>query len=239
MSAVIEATSNDTRYDRGLYTLKSFSGTDIKAYVSISPWRHDIQHSGEDTLFELGNIHTLTYSSYREKSPVRTLARIGPKQFVSGPRTIAGSLIFTVFNKDPLLDLMWTMRKKDLDVSKTASNAINYANPDQLPPFEILLRGLTEGGYEAYMTLYGIELVSEGHVISVDDIYTEKQYQFVARDKSPIIPIEFGTVDMGNGTIIRTGEESKITTQKGYTFNDLMYGPIAQKLITRSRDIFY
>ena len=47
---------------------------------------------GEKSHFDLGSIHTLSYSSFREKFAVRTIGRTQAKTYTRGPRTIAGKL---------------------------------------------------------------------------------------------------------------------------------------------------
>jgi len=52
----------------------------------------------------------------------------------------------------------------------------------ELPPFDIIINFLNEKGNTAKIILYGVELVHESQTLSVEDIYTEVQYQYVARD---------------------------------------------------------
>ena len=55
---------------------------------------------------ELGNIQTISYSVHREKFPVRCLGKVYPKAYTRGPRTIAGSFIFTILREQALSDLL-------------------------------------------------------------------------------------------------------------------------------------
>lgn len=52
----------------------------------------------------------------------------------------------------------------------------------ELPPFDIIINFLNEKGNTAKIILYGVELVHESQTLSVEDIYTEVQYQYIARD---------------------------------------------------------
>ena len=89
------------RREKGLpdpFSNMSFSGVDIQATM-ILPRIGDQTSSDDGDFIELGELQTISYSIHRENSPVRTLGHVNPRGFVKGSRTIAGSLIFTVFNE--------------------------------------------------------------------------------------------------------------------------------------------
>jgi hypothetical protein len=52
---------------------------------------------------------------------------------------------------------------------------------DQIPPFDVTLAAANEYGALAVMKILGVECVNEGFGISVDDIVSEKQVTYVAR----------------------------------------------------------
>ena len=56
---------------------------------------------------------------------------------------------------------------------------------DQIPPFDITLIGSNEQGTVVTMSIIGVELVNEGYGISIDDLVSEYQYTFVAREVLP------------------------------------------------------
>ena len=141
----------------------------------------------------LGDLQTITYSSHREKFPVRTLGRVLPKSYTRGPRTIAGSMIFTVINKHSLWELIkYYSRYMNTGVKGSDSfwGDYNAITVDQLPPFDITLLFSNEYGDNSYMVLYGVELINEGQTMSIQDLLTENVMQFVARDIDPLRPIE-------------------------------------------------
>jgi hypothetical protein len=74
----------------------SFSGADIIATVT--------PYGGRPIVF--AEIQTLSYSIYRPTQPVYALGRINPSGAVRGQRTIAGSLIFIVFDRHVLKTVM-------------------------------------------------------------------------------------------------------------------------------------
>lgn len=70
-------------------TYTTFSGADIVAIV------HDKV---------VGELQGISYSVTREKVPVYTMGSPDPRSFSRGKRGIAGSMVFTVFNKDVFSD---------------------------------------------------------------------------------------------------------------------------------------
>ncbi len=56
---------------------------------------------------------------------------------------------------------------------------------DQIPPFDITLLGANEYGATTFMKIIGVEVLNEGSGISIDDLVTEMQMQYVARQILP------------------------------------------------------
>ena len=52
----------------------------------------------------IGELQAITYSVSREKAPVYTMGSAEPRSFSRGKRGIAGTLVFTVFNRDALVE---------------------------------------------------------------------------------------------------------------------------------------
>jgi len=167
-------------------TYTSFSGADIIATFNG---------------VVIGELQAITYSVTREKAPIYTMGDPNPRSFSRGKRGIAGSLVFTVFDRDTLIAL------KNADnpiyrhgMNTTASQPTPVHGPwnseeviskwsqpqvpkysDEIPPFDITISFLNEYGQSAKMTIYGVEILNEGMGMSIDDITTEKACTFVAR----------------------------------------------------------
>lgn len=141
----------------------TFSGADVVAHL-IFPGKPAIK---------LGQVTTITYSTYRETTPVRTIGRINAKGFSKGQRTIAGTIIFTVFEKHVINQL-----KEEIDYIKY----IKKLKPCELPPFDIMLSFGNEYGSSAKLFIYGVEVVDEGKIFSVEDMFTENTWSYMARD---------------------------------------------------------
>lgn len=161
----------------------SFSGAD--AVATITPY------GGKPRVF--GEIQTLSYSVYRPTTPVYSLGRINPKGVTRGQRTIAGSLIFTVFDRHVLRSLIDTLDyTKDNDATR-AGDPYHFTEDeikemksnmktDELPPFDINITFMNEYGRSSTLNIYGVHILTEGQTMSIEDMITENTMQYIAMD---------------------------------------------------------
>jgi len=176
----------------------SFSGVDIQATFGGKL---------------IGELQGVSYSVTREKAPIYTMGSADPRSFSRGKRGIAGTLIFTVFDRSSIIEVMkeskFYAHLSDIQKSvgeegpvgrkvseETLSGDVFSDNawypawyPDQLPPFDVVLTAANEYGQIALMTIWSIEILNEGSGISIDDITTEQEMTFVARRVSPWSPV--------------------------------------------------
>lgn len=162
-------------------TNTSFSGCDIRAFVQAVDPHTGIQAPAR----QLGTIATLSYSIHREKFPVRTLGTTYPKAFTRGPRTIAGTLIFNIFDRYALWDILETKQSIDRGWNEDSHALLG----DQITPFDITCTFMNEVGITSVLVLKSVELVDEGQVMSVNDIYIESTHSFVAADINTMAPV--------------------------------------------------
>lgn len=163
-----------------------------RPYIDEDPYREKFirsnsSYSGADcipiadvngNLIVLGSVETFSYSVLREKAPVRTLGRTYPKGYTGGPRTIAGSIVFVVFDRHPLYQIISSLK------NDPKSQSDRYSSPvaDQIPPIDLTLWFTNEYGHKSILRLYGVEFFQEGQVHSINDIYSENTMQYYARD---------------------------------------------------------
>lgn len=92
-------------------TYTSFSGCDIVASFNGKA---------------IGELQGITYSVSREKAPIYTMGSAEPRSFSRGKRGIAGSLVFTVFNRDALIEeFKDKLNGENLGIQKFKANASN------------------------------------------------------------------------------------------------------------------
>lgn len=228
-------------------TYTSFSGCDIVATFGN---------------VVIGELQAISFSVSREKAPLYTMGSAEPRSFTRGKRGIAGTLIFSNFDRDALIYALkeWAAgqayfqrlggelpmeplsvsdwdRKMNTLATNQMSNINGEANAqtigdsasidngnvsvaastndristitsnfavastphygDEIPPFDITLSFCNEYGQEAYMCIYGVEILNEGSGFSIDSLVSEKACTFVARRLDHLTPIEDSTVNNG------------------------------------------
>lgn len=80
---------DNTSVEEYTKTYTSFSGADIVASFNG---------------IVIGELQAITYSVSREKAPIYCLGSPEPRSFSRGKRGIAGTLVFTVFDRDALIE---------------------------------------------------------------------------------------------------------------------------------------
>jgi hypothetical protein len=175
-------------------TFNSFSGIDITATFGTKA---------------IGTLQAISYSVNREKAAIYTMGRANPRAFSRGKRMIAGSLVFILFDENPMIQHFSKAKfmgddgeniygELDPGLNGLGENAnaqgfegqtamkANYV--DQIPPFDVILTAANEYGEAASMSIIGVELMNENSGFSIDDIVVEQQYTFIAVDITPWKP---------------------------------------------------
>lgn len=134
----------------------------------------ELKKSSSSTV-TLGTLQTLSLQSHREKFEVRALGHSYAKGVTRGQRTIAGSMIFTVFEEHPLAILQRAM-------ASTKNPEYGSLLPDQLPPIDITIVFANEYGSVSELRIYGVEFINDGVTFSIEDLLSENVMQFICRD---------------------------------------------------------
>lgn len=144
---------------------QSFSGTDTLAFIMMP---------GSSPVL-IGSLTTISYSMYRNKKPVINIGRTNINGITRGSRIFAGTMVFTLINQHWLKEL-----QEQLDWLKD----FEELKVDELPLFDIMIISANEYGNAVSMYIYGIDFTDEAQTISVEDLFTENVFSFVARDVS-------------------------------------------------------
>ena len=146
----------------------------------------------------LGMVHTISYSSYREKFAVRTLGKVQAKGYTAGPRTVAGTMVFNVVQEHELMKLAGSIEESEASHPRALLL-------DQLDPFNLMLVFSNEYGSYSIMILFDVTIQSEGQSMSVEEIITKNTMNFYATDIVPLTPIGnmFDTYDSMLAAIIK------------------------------------
>ena len=209
------AETYDNSVNKYLNTYTTFSGADIVATFGG---------------IEIGALSGITFSVTREKAPIYTMGSPNPRSFSRGKRGIAGSLIFTVFDRPALYTMLEKnyANNKPMDFYTRAHNTLpgdtsslgrgipglqggnNWTRDvqkkvpyyaDQIPPFDITITFVNEYGNAAVRSIYGVELLNEGSGASMDDIVIEETMTYVARELGPMYTIATSQLEDKNTTL--------------------------------------
>lgn len=133
----------------------SYSGADARAYVYYEGM--------EDQIIALRSVHTVSVSVHEAKGQVRALGFKGIKGKSRGLRTIAGSLIMTVIEDNPLRPLLslltgyeqrvnqfypgWSVDRLERGVGTAIGGQLHYSNrlASLIPPFNMMIQYVSEG----------------------------------------------------------------------------------------------
>lgn len=127
--------------------------------------------------YAVGECSTVTYSTLRDVQEVRTLGRISVRGFTRGQRRVAGTIIFTVFEQHIVNNI-----KNHVAYLQSLSSI----KSDELPPFDIIITFGSEYGRSARLVIYGAVVLEEGKVMSIEDLFTENTWTYLARDIRPM-----------------------------------------------------
>jgi hypothetical protein len=186
--------------------------------------------------FVLGELQTFSYSMNTNKFPVHSASFYSPKAFTRGPRNFAGSLIFATFDQHIMRNISSELIKRysvksDNGIYSTITRRILS---DDMPPFNITITFVNEHGNASMLRVYGVEIVNEGQVMSVQEMATETTMTYVARD---IIPMERiirdNNVEHYNTDKMIINNKSNIITRKLHDY--YIYG----KILNQEGDVPY
>lgn len=99
------------------HTYTSFSGCDI-----VCTFGNTV----------IGELQAITYSVQREKAPLYTMGSAEPRSFSRGKRGIAGSLVFTIFDRDALLAALREHIKQEQTFHRIGGEQFTTANDNHL-----------------------------------------------------------------------------------------------------------
>ena len=186
-------------------TYTSFSGCDIVASFNGKV---------------VGELQGITYSVSREKAPIYTMGSAEPRSFSRGKRGIAGSLVFTVFDRDALIEeFKDKLNGENLGIQKFKANA-SHKNYLSIEEWDAQMSGHT--GYNEGPSDNGelsgkvSDLVGKYAPVYADeilpfDITITMANEYGQRAVLVIYGVEL--LNEGSGYSI-----DSVTTEKAYTF---------------------
>lgn len=157
---------------------------------------------GSSLTFELDDVVSLSYSVYRAKPAVVLLGQSSVDGFALGVKTVAGSIVRSVFSHDKLTLLQSSMytsaQKERAERVEGKNNKLPKGSPekellsymkDDLTTFNIHCVAITESlnpsTGEPYMktdSIIGCMIINNGQVFSIEDLITEGNFSYQAKN---------------------------------------------------------
>ena len=166
------------------YKFSSYTGADIVATMNLPAI------SGYPIKpIVLGSLSDITISTHKPKYEVLALGYNRPRGFTSGPRVVAGQLVFVMFDTHLVQDISAYYKSLVSNSKDDAVSAIiNMADSheDELPLFDIIINYANDDGYMSHMVLYGIQLMDSQTSVGINIPMTDIVYTYVAIDYKPI-----------------------------------------------------
>ncbi len=159
--------------------LVSYAGSDILCILFIPSSKTQTQT--DPGFVEIQNkLQTITISSARSVMPVRRIGETSPADYTRGSRTIAGSMVFTTTLRDAFVSAL----SKSLKDGEPSTEPTIFV--DQIPKFGMAFQASNELGGVSSALLVNITLTNFGTTFSIDDIYTESTFTYVAEQYFPM-----------------------------------------------------
>ena len=175
----------EPRFSRPQY---SFAGPDFTIWAYF-PKTNSTGDGVDLNTIQWGNLQTVTTSMSSSLSAVEQVGSSSAVDHTRGQKTYAGSLIFTVINKDPLKEILSQDMRGHMDFSP------DFLTVDQLPPFNIvietsseLLQKSSDGAGpvgQSTKVITGVRIMQYGETISIDDMFLEQSHTYTATYVSP------------------------------------------------------
>lgn len=202
-------------------TYQSIPGTIVKTLIEFPEYNS----AGDSVVIELDDVMTLSYSVYRAKMPVVTLGQTSVGGYALGVKTVAGSMIRSVFTTDNLTQFQSKCYIANSEQIKKRMAHINGTVPsgvpekemwsfmkDDLATFNIHTVVLSENQVNAYETdeqsstlftrfesILGCVIMNNGQVYSIEDLITESTFSFQAKSVKSSSDITEFTIGYSNG----------------------------------------
>lgn len=133
----------------------------------------------------------IAWSLHQDKIPNRRLHEKRTRSRTKGTATIAGTLIFAIFNEDPIRAItpnQFFHGNSTIGDSSTISNFVETL-ATELPAFDLSITFSNEYGSVASMNLWGVDITDSGGSVTSRQLENELVVQYTAIDMDPIKPL--------------------------------------------------
>lgn len=173
---VIQKGTRKTNSDRFGF---SYTAVDILATAVFGNIKVDVK-----------GMTALSWSLHRDKNPDRRMHESQPGQHTRGARTIAGTMIFALFDENPMrvISPIQFFHGSQGVMGDTGMSSLDETLSVDLPRFDLALTFQNEYGASSTMIIWGIDITDEGGVVSTRQNENEVTFQYKALGIQPIAP---------------------------------------------------
>jgi len=161
----------------------TFTGVDLRAQAAFG-----------DVITEVKGMTLLSWSIHRDKNSNRRSYESIPTSHPKGAKTIAGSIIFTLFDENPVRAMtpMQYFHGNDPVVGPDGLTEMYEMLSTDIPGFDMAISLDNEYGAVSATVIYGIEFTDEGGSFSMRQMENEVVLQYKALGMDPIKPVTLG-----------------------------------------------
>lgn len=178
-------------------TYVAIPGTIVRTLLEFPNYSSD----GKSAVIELDDVMTLSYSVYRAKPPVVTLGQNSVSGYALGVKTVAGSMVRSVFMTDKLSEFQvkcYLMNQEEIEdrlsgLDSKIPSGVPFKDQlsimkDDLAYFNIHTMAVSEVNkydtttpYMKLESIIGAMILNNGQIYSIEDLVTESTFSFQAK----------------------------------------------------------
>ena len=210
----------DTTYELE-QTYKTIPGTIVKVLIEFPNYSED----GKSAVIELDDVMTLSYSVFRVKVPVVTLGQNSVDGYGLGVKTVAGTMIRSVFMTDRLSEFQTNCyllnqeqiqeRLDNLDGKMSTGvplkdqlafmkDDLSYFNIYMVSVSEELKNYTSNAPFMKQEMIIGAMIINNGQTYSIEDLITESTFSFQAKTVKSTSRIEDFTIGFSSVASIKS-----------------------------------
>lgn len=150
---------------------KTFTGTDIKISYALG-----------FTVGNLKGVNTITWSIHRGKELAPLADQVNPVQRARGRRTIAGTIVFSIFDEHPITAIYpQSFFPPDPNFTTDSEIRQSFTMPDSIPALDLTIILQNEYGYASIMSLFGVEFMDDTGGFNLNDLVNEEVIHYTAK----------------------------------------------------------
>lgn len=162
----------------------TYTSVDIKAFAVF----------GNNTVVEVKGLTAVSWSRHKDKNSDRRSFESAPKQYTPGAKSYAGTLIFAMFNEDPIRAMSPLEFFHGNAPIAPANGLTAYEEMDatEYPSFDLAIIFSNEYGSSSTMNIWGVTITDDGGAVSTRQLENEISVQYKAVKVDPIVPVKRG-----------------------------------------------